>query len=32
MTGGETADVGELVRTIIVDTTVLARIKKEEAR
>ena len=29
-TGGETADVGDLVRTIIVDSTVLARIKKEE--
>lgn len=30
LTGGETADVGDLVRTIIVDTTVIARIKKEE--
>ena len=30
MTGGETADVGDLVRTIIVASTVLARIKKEE--
>ena len=30
MTGGETADVGDLVRTIIVDSTVLARIKKGE--
>ncbi len=30
MTGGETADVGDLVRTIIVDSTVLARLKKEE--
>ena len=30
ITGGETADVGDLVRTIIVDSTVLARIKKEE--
>jgi len=30
MTGGETADVGDLVRTIIVDSTVLARIKKDE--
>lgn len=29
-TGGETADVGDLVRTIIVDSTVIARIKKEE--
>lgn len=27
-TGGETADVGDLVRTIIVDSTVIARIKK----
>ena len=27
-TGGETADVGDLVRTIIVDSTVVARIKK----
>ena len=29
-TGGETADVGDLVKTIIVDSTVTARIKKEE--
>ena len=29
-TGGETADVGDLVRTVIVDSTVTARIKKEE--
>ena len=29
-TGGETADVGDLVRTIIVDSTVTARIKKED--
>ena len=29
-TGGETADVGDLVRTIIVDSTVLARIRKED--
>ena len=29
-TGGETADVGDLVRTIIVDSTVVARLKKEE--
>ncbi len=29
-TGGETADVGDLVRTIIVDSTVVARIKREE--
>jgi phosphoribosylformylglycinamidine cyclo-ligase len=29
-TGGETADVGDLVRTIIVDSTVVARIKRSE--
>ena len=29
-TGGETADVGDLVRTIIVDSTVVARIKKSD--
>jgi phosphoribosylformylglycinamidine cyclo-ligase len=29
-TGGETADVGDLVRTIIVDSTVTARIKKND--
>lgn len=29
-TGGETADVGDLVRTIIVDSTVTARVKKEK--
>lgn len=29
-TGGETADVGDLVRTIIVDSTVTCRIKKDE--
>ena len=29
-TGGETADIGDLVRTIIVDSTVTARIKKTE--
>ncbi len=29
-TGGETADVGDLVRTIIVDSTVTARIKRKE--
>ena len=28
--GGETADVGDLVRTIIVDSTVIARIKKSD--
>jgi len=30
VTGGETADVGDLVRTIIVDSTVTARIKRSE--
>lgn len=29
-TGGETADVGDLVKTIIVDSTVVARIKRSE--
>ncbi|MGC6470419.1 MAG: AIR synthase related protein [Flavobacteriales bacterium] len=29
-TGGETADVGDLVRTIIVDSTVVARMKRDE--
>jgi phosphoribosylformylglycinamidine cyclo-ligase len=29
-TGGETADVGDLVRTIIVDSTVVCRIKRSE--
>lgn len=29
-TGGETADLGDLVRTVVVDSTVTARIKKEE--
>eukprot|EP00397_Hematodinium_sp_SG-2012_P010978 GEMP01011104.1.p1 GENE.GEMP01011104.1~~GEMP01011104.1.p1 ORF type:complete len:421 (+),score=72.20 GEMP01011104.1:58-1263(+) len=29
-TGGETADVGDLVRTIIVDTTVNARMRRED--
>lgn len=29
-TGGETADVGDLVRTIIVDSTVVARMKKSK--
>ena len=29
-TGGETADVGDLVKTIIVDSTVTARIKRDE--
>jgi len=30
LTGGETADVGDLVRTIIVDSTVTARVKRDE--
>jgi len=30
LTGGETADVGDLVRTIIVDSTVTARMKKSD--
>lgn len=30
LTGGETADVGDLVRTIIVDSTVTARMKRTE--
>ena len=30
LTGGETADVGDLVRTIIVDSTVSARMKRED--
>ena len=29
-TGGETADVGDLVRTVIVDSTVIARMKRSE--
>lgn len=29
-TGGETADVGDLVRTVIVDSTVTARMKRED--
>ncbi|MEN9742300.1 MAG: hypothetical protein RLZZ65_105 [Bacteroidota bacterium] len=29
-TGGETADVGDLVRTVIVDSTVVSRMKREE--
>lgn len=29
-TGGETADVGDLVRTIIVDSTVVARMKRQD--
>jgi phosphoribosylformylglycinamidine cyclo-ligase len=29
-TGGETADIGDLVRTIIVDSTVVARMKRED--
>ena len=27
-TGGETADLGDLVRTIVVDSTVIARMKR----
>lgn len=30
LTGGETADVGDLVRTLIVDSTVVARIRRDE--
>lgn len=30
LTGGETADVGDLVRTVIVDSTVTARVKRTE--
>ena len=30
LTGGETADVGDLVRTVIVDSTVTARMKRDE--
>ena len=30
-TGGETADVGDLVRTIIVDSTVTARMPREQS-
>ena len=29
-TGGETADVGDIVRTIIVDSTVVARMKRKD--
>ena len=29
-TGGETADIGDLVRTIVVDSTVVARMKRED--
>ncbi len=29
-TGGETADVGDLVRTIIVDSTVIARVRRQD--
>ncbi len=29
-TGGETADIGDLVRTIVVDSTVIARMKRED--
>ena len=30
LTGGETADVGDLVRTVIVDSTVVCRMKRDE--
>ena len=30
LTGGETADVGDLVRTVIVDSTVTTRMKRDE--
>lgn len=30
LTGGETADVGDLVRTVIVDSTVTARLRRDE--
>ncbi|MEY4594537.1 MAG: hypothetical protein RIQ47_947 [Bacteroidota bacterium] len=30
LTGGETADVGDIVRTVIVDSTVVCRMKREE--
>jgi phosphoribosylformylglycinamidine cyclo-ligase len=30
VTGGETADVGDLVRTVIVDSTVVARLRRDE--
>jgi len=30
LTGGETADVGDLVRTLIVDSTVVARVKRSD--
>lgn len=30
LTGGETADVGDLVRTVIVDSTVCARVRRDE--
>jgi len=30
LTGGETADVGDLVRTLIVDSTVVARMRRDE--
>ncbi|MGL4364319.1 MAG: AIR synthase related protein [Bacteroidales bacterium] len=30
LTGGETADVGDLVRTVIVDSTVVARLRRSE--
>jgi phosphoribosylformylglycinamidine cyclo-ligase len=30
LTGGETADIGDLVRTIVVDSTVICRMKRED--
>ena len=30
LTGGETADVGDLVRTVIVDSTVCARVRRSD--
>jgi len=30
LTGGETADLGDLVRTVVVDSTVMARIRRDE--
>ena len=30
MTGGETADLGDLVRTLVVDSTVMARLRRDE--
>jgi phosphoribosylformylglycinamidine cyclo-ligase len=30
MTGGETADIGDLVRTVVVDSTILVRLRRDE--